>query len=164
MFFSHFKNKTHRGVTSIEIAIGVSIAALVLIFATNAIALFVNANRTASEKTKALYLVEDGLELVRYLRDGSWSTLSSLSANTTYYVSVGSTSIGITTVPQVVDGYTPSFRISNVYRDTTTRDIVASTTGGSVADTSSKYVTMTTTWGAPTSTLAITSILTEIDP
>jgi type II secretory pathway pseudopilin PulG len=164
MFFHSRKKGSQKGITSIEIVIGVSIAALVLIFTTNTIVLFVNANRTVSEKTKALYLIEDGLELVRYLRDGSWSTLSSLSANTTYYVSVAPTSIGITTVPQVVDGYTRSFRISNVYRNSTTDDIVASTTGGSVADTSSKYITMTTAWGTPTSTLSVTSILTEIDP
>ena len=164
MYYSKGAKNGARGVTAVEVAIGVSIAALVLIFTTNVIMLFVNANRTVGEKTKALYLNEDGIELLRYLRDGSWSTLGGLSENTTYYLSVTPSSVNVTSVPQTVDEYTRSFRISNVYRSNTTDDIVASTTGGAVADTSSKYITMTTTGGTPTSTISLMTILTEIDP
>lgn len=153
-----------RGVTAIEIAIGVSIAAAVLVFAANTIGLFVNANRTVSEKTKAIYLAEDGLELLRFVHDGSWSTISALSSNTTYYVYATSSTVGITTTPKTIDGYTRSFRISNVYRNNTSNDIVASTTGSAVADTSSKYITMTVAWGAPTSTIAVTTILVNLNP
>lgn len=163
MYGVHTSHTQARGVTAIEVAIGVSLAALVLIFAVQTIGLFVNANREASEKTKAIYLTEEGLEVLRYLRDGSWSTLSGLSANSTYYIAASGTSIAITTTLQNMDGYVRSFRVSNVYRNASD-DIVASTTSGSVADTSSKYVTMTTTYGTPTSSVSITSILTEIDP
>jgi Flp pilus assembly pilin Flp len=152
-----------RGVTAIEVAIGVSIAALVLIFATNTLMLFMNVGRTASEKTKAVYLAEEGIELLKFRRDDGWSNISTLSANTTYYFSVSPTTITVTPTPQVVDGYTRSFRISNVYRNSSD-DIVASTTSGAVADTSSKYVTVSVAWGAPTTTISLSSIITDIDP
>lgn len=160
-WFQHKQN--NRGVTAIEVAIGVSIAALILVFAMTTIGLFVNAGRTASEKTKAIYLVEDGFELLRYVRDGSWPTISALSSNTTYYLSVTATGVYVVTTPQSIDGFARSFRIANVYRNASD-DIVASTTGGSVADTSSKYITMTVTGGVPTTTVSMVTILTEIDP
>jgi hypothetical protein len=151
-----------RGVTAIEVAIGVSIAALVLIFAMQALALFINAGRTASERTKAVYLAEDGIELLRFVRDESWNTLSSLSANTTYYLQVTPSAVSVTATPQVIDEYTRSFRVSNVYRNSSD-DIVASTTGGAVADTGSKYVTVTVTWGNPTNTITLSTILAHLD-
>lgn len=158
-----FMQKKERGVAAVEVVIGVSIAALVLIFATNALVLFLNAGRTASEKVKAIYLVEDGLELLRFVRDDSWNSISSLSVNATHYLQVTPSTVTVTSAPQLIDGYTRSFRISNVYRNASD-DIVASTTPGSTADQSAKYVTMTVTWGTPTSTVALTSILTDIDP
>jgi hypothetical protein len=150
-------------VTAIEAVIGVSIAALVLVFAVQATGLFVNANRVASEKTKAIYLTEEGHELLRYLRDGSWNAISTLSTNNTYYFVTSTTSIALTTTLQNNDGYVRSLRLQNVYRNSSD-DIVASTSSGAVADTSAKYVTMTTTYGTPTSSVSITTILTEIDP
>lgn len=152
-----------RGVTSLEVVIGVSIAAIVLTFAVHSIMEFVNIGRTAGEKTKAIYLAEDGLELLRFIRDGDWGDISGLSANTTYYLSVSPAAVSVTTVPQTIDGYTRSFRISNVYRNSSD-DIVASTTSGAVVDAHSRYVTMTVAWDTPTSTIALTSMLTEIDP
>jgi hypothetical protein len=163
MFSWFLYTKKSRGVTAVEVAIGVSIAALVLVYAMTTIGLFINAGRTASERTKAVYLVEDGFELLRYVRDGSWNTISGLSSNTTYYLSVTGTGVYVVTTPQTIDGFTRSFRISNVYRNSSD-DIVASTTSGSSADTSSKYITMTVTGGVSTTTVSMVTILTEIDP
>ena len=163
MFTKFLHSKATRGVSAIEIAVGVSIAALVIVFAVQTIGLFVNAGRTASEKTKAIYLAEDGLELIRYVRDGSWTTISGLAAGTTYYLNVTQTGVYVVTVPVTIDGFTRSFRIANVYRNASD-DIVTSTTAGSSADTSSKYVTMTVTGGASSTTVSMVTILTEIDP
>jgi type II secretory pathway pseudopilin PulG len=161
-YIAHYGQE--RGITAIEVVIGVAIAALILIFVSNTIALFINAGRTASERTKALYLVEDGLELVRFVRDERWSNISSLSTNSTHYLNVTPTTITTTVTPEYIDGYRRSFRIQNVYRNSTTDDIVASTTSGSVVDTGSKYVTMTVEWGNPTTSLSMTSILVDLTP
>ncbi len=156
-----FMKRREQGVTSIEVAFGVSIAALVLIFTLHSIMQFMTAGRIASEKTKAVYLAEDGLELLRFVRDESWASISALNTSTTYYLSVTSSLVSVTTVPQTIDGYARSFRLSNVYRNSSD-DIVTSTTSGAVADTSSKYITMRVAWDTSTSTLV--TILTEIDP
>lgn len=156
--------KRPRGFTAVEILVGVAILSLVLIFVSSTIGLFINAGRTVSEKTKALYLVEEGLELARFVRDESWNTISALPINTTRYFNITGSAITITTTPEVIDGFRRSFQVQNVYRNTTTKDIVASTTGGSVADTDSKYIIMTVAWGNPTTTITMTSILTDLTP
>lgn len=156
---------THaRGFTAVEVLIGVALASVILIFAANTVALFINAGRVVSEKTKALYLAEEGLELVRFVRDESWSTLSALSTSGTHYLGVTSSSITTSTTPEYIDGFRRSFTVKNVYRNTTTNDIVASTTGGSAADTDSKYITVSVAWGTPTTTISMTSILTDLTP
>ncbi len=153
-----------RGFTALETAIGVSLVALVLTFVMTTVAQFINTGRTTTQKTQALYLAEETLELVRFVRDVSWTNISSLTNGTTYYIRVASGAVSVTTTPQIAAGFTRSFVISNVYRNATTDDIVASTTGGSVADTSTKYVTARVVGGNPTSTVSLTTIIADLDP
>lgn len=152
-----------RGVTSIEVAFGVSIVAVILVFAMYAIADFINGARDVTEKTQALYLAEEGLELIRFARDEDWADISAIPLNTTRYIAASSI-ITATTTPEVIGEFTRSFTVQNVYRDNSTDDIVASTTGGSSADADSKYVTVAVSWGTPTSTVSLTSILADISP
>jgi hypothetical protein len=150
------------GITSVEVVIGVSIAALIVVYAMNSISLYVNGARDVSDKTQALYLAEEGLELVRFIRDQNWTNISSLTINTPYYIGITGTNITTTTTPQTFGIFTRSFTVQNVYRDSSSSDIVSSSTGGSVADTSSKYVTVTVAWS--TKSLSLTSIVTDIAP
>lgn len=163
-------NMTHRhvhkqqyGFTSIEVIIGVVIAGVVFIYAGNAIGSFINTARDVTLKTEALYLAEDGLELVRYMRDNNWTNMSAIPADTTRYLSVSSTTVRATTTSEVIGIYRRSFTVQNVYRNSSTDDIVASTTGGSVADSDSKYVFMNVSWGSPTTTVTLTTILADIE-
>jgi type II secretory pathway pseudopilin PulG len=153
-----------RGITSIEVVIGVSIAGIVLVYAMYAITQFINSARDVGIRTQALYLAEDGLELVRYMRDKNWTTFSTIPLNTTRYLTITSTDILPTTTTETIGNFTRSFQVSNVYRNTTTDDIVASTTGGSAADTESKYVTMTVSWGTAGETLSLSTILVNLNP
>jgi type II secretory pathway pseudopilin PulG len=161
MYMKHAR--AQQGVSIVEVVIGVSIAGIVLIFAANTIALFINTGRSVAERTAALYLAEEGMELVRFVHDGSWDVLSGLNTNNTHYLNVTPTSVAITATPEVVGDYTRSFRIQNIYRNGSD-DIVASTTAGSVADTSAKYVTMTVLWGSPTQSVSLQSIVADLDP
>lgn len=152
-----------RGVSVLEVVIGVSIAGVLLTFAMSAVALFINSARDVTVRTQALYLAEEGLELVRFMRDDSWATFSGIPQNTTRYLDITSTDVLPTTSTETIGEFTRSFTVSNVYRNTTTDDIVASTTGGSAVDTSSKYVTMTVAWGS-SDTVSLTTILAHIEP
>lgn len=155
-------NTKRNGMTSIEIVIGVSIAGIVLVYSMYAIMEFVNSARDISAKTEALYLAEDGLELVRYIRDNDWANISSLSVNNTHYLQVTTTTVQTTASPEIVDTFSRSFRIQNVYRNPGNEDIIASTTGGAVVDTGSKYVTMTVSWGTPVKSVSLTTIIADI--
>ncbi len=150
------------GITSIEVVLGVSLAGIIIAYTANSITQFINTSRDVTIQTQALFLAEDGLELVRYVRDNDWTDISALSLGSTQYLSVTSSDVTITGTPEVIDEFTRSFSVENVYRNTTSFDIVASTTGGSAADPDSKYVTMTVSWGNPTDSVSLTTILTNI--
>jgi type II secretory pathway pseudopilin PulG len=153
-----------RGITSIELVFGVTIVGIILVYSMNSIAQFVNSARDVTEKTQALYLAEEGLELTRFMRDNNWTYVSAIPLNTTRYLatSTGAT-ILVSTTPEVIGSFTRSFTVQNVYRNSND-DIVASTTGGSTADTGSKYVTMMVSWGTPTKSVSLTTILANIAP
>lgn len=154
---------SQKGITAVEILIAVSIAAVVLVTASYSIFNFVNSAREVAEKTQALYLAEDGLELTRYVRDNAWTNISTLSLNTPYYLNATSSYVHITTSPETVGNFSRSIAFQNVYRNSTD-DIVASTTSGSVADDKSKYVTVTVTWGSPTKTVSLSGVLANLNP
>jgi type II secretory pathway pseudopilin PulG len=156
--------QTRQGITSIEVVIGVSIASIVLVYAMNALSLFINSARDVGIRTQALYLAEDGLELMRFMRDTDWATFSGIPLNTTRYLDISSTAILPTTAVETVGDFTRSFQVSNVYRNSSTDDIVASTTGGSVADSESKYVTVTVGWGTTGDAVSLSTILVNLDP
>jgi type II secretory pathway pseudopilin PulG len=159
-----FSPKICKGITSIEVVIGVSIASVVLIYAAHTVSLFINTARDVTLKTQAVHLAEEALELTRFIRDEQWTNISGLSTGSTHYLAVSGTTITTTTTPEVIGVFTRSFRVENVYRDTTTDDVVASTTGGSVADTDSKYITATVVWGSPVQSISLTTILADIAP
>jgi type II secretory pathway pseudopilin PulG len=158
-----FKTHTTKGITAIEVVIGVSIAALVLTFATHSLVRFINTGRSVTEKTQALYLAEEGLELIRFVRDSAWSNISGLPLNSARHLSITSGAITITTTPEYIETFRRSFTVQNVYRNNSD-DIVASTTSGAVADDKAKYVTVSIDFGTPTTTVSLTTILTELDP
>jgi len=150
------------GVTSIEVVIGVSLAGIIVVYSANSIVQFINTARDITFETQALYLAEEGLELVRYIRDNDWTEIGTLSLGSTEYLEVTSSDVSVSGTAEVIDEFTRSFSVENVYRSPGTFDIVASTTGGGVADPDSKYVTVTVSWGNPIQNVSLTTILTNI--
>lgn len=150
-----------RGVSGVEILVGVSIAALILVFATHATARFINVGGDMADKTQALYLAEDGLELVRFVRDDSWASISGLANNATYYLDVDPATVNISGTPETIGIFSRSFEVDDVYRESSNDAIVA--TGG-VVDPDTKYVTVTVSWDGGSESVSLTSILAEITP
>jgi type II secretory pathway pseudopilin PulG len=148
-----------KGITAIEALVGVSIAALILVVSTFTIVQFINTSHTVADKTQALYLAEEGQELLRFVRDNDWTNISSLSLGTDYYLEIKSADITTTTTPETIGKYSRSFTLENVERNGDD-DIVSSGT----EDNDSKYVTVTVEWGSPTQSVTLESILTNINP
>lgn len=150
--------RAHRGITIVEVIIGVAIMALIVAFISYTITLFVQSSDGALKRTQALYLAEEGIEIMRYLRDSDWNTLDSeLTNDTTYYLDVATTTLATTTTPELIDDtYTRSFELTEVRRDGDD-DIVDS--GGTIDD-GSRYVTFSVSWD--TATVTLTALLTNI--
>lgn len=113
-------NKKGFGILEIVIAtaiIGTSLFAMVSVFMLSR-----NTMEYSIQKLKASYLAEEGIEVLRFKRDSSWSgNIFSLSAGTDYYLAFSTTTSNwaITSTPQppIDDLYARSFRIENVSRD-----------------------------------------------
>ena len=153
-----------QGFSSVEVAIGVSIAALTVTFMMHTVVKLVTFGTDNLDRARAVLLAEEGIELMRFLRDSSWTNISSLSNGTRYDLLIATTTIATTTNSVPINTiYTRSITTSSVYRATAGSDIVASTSGVAKAiDTNTVLVTVSVSWGTPTSTVSLSSYLTNI--
>ncbi len=146
-----------RGIALIEILIGTSILTIVLSFISYTLLLFLDTSDLALEQTRALYLAEEGQEFLRYLRDEDWNTIADLTEGNTYYLSIATTTVSITSTPEVVDGtFTRTVVVDELRRDGD-GDFVES--GGTV-DNGGRVITVTVSWNGKDVTLS--SILTNL--
>ena len=147
------------GISAIEAVIGISLLALVLLFSIDTIGRFVRTGAATVEKTQALYLTEEMLEAVKFIRDTRWATFQSLSLNQDLYITRSGSTMSITTTPQPIDVFTPRFRLYAVYRDAVSDDIVA--TGG-VLDPKTRLMVASTTWSG--GEVALSQYVTDFTP
>ncbi|QQG42781.1 MAG: hypothetical protein HYW15_01010 [Candidatus Giovannonibacteria bacterium] len=136
-----------RGFGLLEIVIAVSLISGT-IFSLAFVFLLANKLEVrASNQVRANFLAEEGLEVLRSLRDKSWSdNLASLNAGTTYYLSFNpvSSSWSVTTSnPGLIDGvYARSFAVASVNRDDSD-NIVSS---GGTLDPNTKEFRVSVSW------------------
>ncbi len=138
-----------KGSGMVEILIASGIISVVIMTIINVYSSLASISLLNTDKVQASFLLEEGAEAVRLLRDTSWSNISSLTASTTTYylywpVAATSTSATwrATTTPQLVDEMRRSFKVYTVSRDSNF-DIV--TSGGS-NDAGSRRVVITVAW------------------
>ncbi len=150
---------TH-GVSLVEVLVGVSIVATMLVVIGYAINSYVAARAALLNNTKATYLAEEGLEIIRAVRDNDWTTIDALPTNTPRYLSVSTTTFAIVTTPEVIDGqFYRTFTVRPVYRNASD-DIVASTTAGASVDDGSRQIDMYV--GGPSGTTTLQAIITNL--
>ena len=146
-----------RGITVVEALVGISILGFVLVFVSMTQTVFFAASGKVLNTTKAMYLAEEGQELIRYVRDEDWDEIAALTVGTDYYFDVTSGDIATTTSPEVIDTiFTRKFVLNNLNRDAND-DFVES--GGS-SDTGGRVVTVTVSWG--TESTSLTALVTNI--
>ena len=151
------KNQQQNGIAIIEILIGTSILTLVLAFISYTLLLFLDTSDLALEQTQALYLAEEGQELMRYLRDEDWQTISDLTEGNTYYLDIATSTIGLSSTPEVIDGtFTRAVVVDELRRDSND-DFVES---GGMVDSGGRVITVTVSWGSRD--VVLTLILTNL--
>ncbi len=128
----------------VEVLVAVSIIAGSILVAMAVTQKAVYLGRQATHANQAAFLLEEGAEAVRILRDNNWTNISGLIAGTNYYLKFVGGTWTLTTIASdgVVGIFTRKVVLSNVNRDNATKDISAVGTN----DPSTKLVTVTVSW------------------
>jgi len=128
----------------VEVLVAISIMTASILAAMLVTQKSVYVSRESFHATQAAFILEEGAEVVRILRDNAWSNISSLTANTNYYLkfSGGTWTTSSVAGDGVVDIFTRKVSIANVNRDNSTKDIASVGTD----DPNTKLVTITVSW------------------
>jgi Tfp pilus assembly protein PilV len=142
-----FKNfKKQPGFFLIEVIIASALAGGILISLLSLVQNTVEISKRSLEKTQVGYLLEEGAEAVKTIRDASWSgNIVTLSNGTPYYLLWNGTEWRTSTTPSTIDIFTRTIIFEEVSRDSNS-DIVA--VGGTV-DPRTRKVTVTVDWTTP---------------
>lgn len=151
---------SQKGISIVEIIIAISILSAVVAFIGYSITLYIDARDRMLSDTVSLYLIEEGYELARSIRDEDWNDLDTLTLDTEYGFDVDASSIGVDLNPEIINGaYRRTFELRALYRDSD-GDVVASTTTGSAVDTEGREILITV--GSEKSTSTMKAIITNV--
>ncbi len=136
------RSNKKTGAALVEVVVVASIVTLLTVAITGVINQTVVVNDLALRNTQAGYILEEGAEAVKIIRDNSWSNITGLTAGTNYYLGYSSGVWSLSATPSTVDTrFTRIIVISAVNRDGND-DIASSGTN----DTGTKKVTVTVSW------------------
>ncbi len=145
--------KDNKGFSIVEIVVACSIM-LFSMFAVMALAQkSVQLSRFSLQQTEASFLLEEGAEAMRLIRDNNWTTISNLTAGTNYYLtfSGGTWNLGTNVVTDGV--FTRKVVIATVNRNSSD-DIATSGT----LDANTKKATVSVSWLLPNGTTSTKSV------
>lgn len=152
-------NQKGMGLIEIILVVGIISASF---FAIGELALMsMKASAERSERARALAVAQEGIEVVRTIRDAGWTAnIAPLTFGATYYVATSSDQWILTaTDPGLVGGrYARTVVIDNVSRDINDDIVVI----GGTDDPGTKKVTATVTWGSPVKSVELVTYITNI--
>ena len=152
----------NKGFSLVEVVVASAIIVTAFLAFASVATSAVSASQKILHKTQVAYLLNEGNDAIKTLRDIGWtSNIANLTNGTNYYLSWNGTRWSLTTTANTVGKYTRKFVFSAVNRDSTTKDIVAS--GGTV-DAGTKLVTETVTYteGSTTTTKTLYFYVTNL--
>lgn len=127
---------------AIEVLVAITIITVAILATTTVAQKSIYVSSQALHAEQASFVLEEGAEAVRVLRDDAWSNISSLAPGTNYYPTFSAGTWTLSTTPNTVGIFTRKIAVANVNRDNTTQDISASGTN----DPGTKLVTVTVSW------------------
>jgi len=137
-----------RGAGLIEVLVGAAVIAAILLGVVSVFNFFLKSGVKTTTKLQAGFLVEEGIEAARSLRDRSWSEFSDLSGGTHHLAF--DTFWQATSSEQLIDGtFMRTVTISDAYRRVSDNDIVPfESPDPKTADSNTKKVTVSVSWGS----------------
>lgn len=153
----------NSGLTLVEVLIATSVILVFLLAFSSVHNLYLKTAFSNGEVIKATELVEESLEVVRFLRDSSWNTnITPLSLDTDYHLVFEGGEWQVTTTEALIDNlFERVVTLSAVYRDDVSADIVS---GGGTLDPGTLLVVSSVSWssGGATTTKSISTYVTNI--
>jgi len=156
------KHKANLGFSLAEAIIASAIALFVILGITAFFSTIFSMSVANSARIQGAFLAEEGLEVVRLLRDSGWDeNIEIQTLNTPFYIDFDGSSWQATTTNIYIDGFFEREVILSEANRDSNFDIVDS--GGS-ADPNSRKVTVSVSWslGNSTTTKTISTYLTDI--
>ena len=126
----------------VEVVIAISIIVVSVLAAMFVTQKSISVSRRALHTSQATFLLEEGAEAVRIVRDNAWNNISNLTVSTNYYPTFSGNTWILSSTPNAVGIFTRTISVANVNRDAVTEDIASS----GVNDTGTKLVTLTVSW------------------
>ncbi len=156
------KKSSHtQGSVLLEVVVTSAIISLVSLSFLGTLATLSRFHQKNMLSIKGGLLAEEGIEAVRFVKGSGWSNLSSLPVNTPRYFELATSSWGVTTTPEIIDGlFYRSFILYSVARDAGD-DIVSS---GGTLDPNTFLVESRVSWNwrGATSTVSYKTYVTNI--
>jgi type II secretory pathway pseudopilin PulG len=147
------KKFQNKGFMVVEILVAISIIAVAILVAMTVAQKSVYVSRQALHMNQAAFLLEEGAEAVRIVRDNGWSNISGLTLGTNYYPTFSGGTWTLSATANTVGIFTRTVTLASVNRDSSTSDIVSS---GGALDVGTKLVTVTVSWSEGGATLTKT--------
>lgn len=152
-----------KGFTFVELVVGIAILSLSFVGLIAVYNKYVQIAIKTTPTVQASYLLEEGVEVMKLLRDTSWtSRIAPLSTTTTYYLafSTSTNAWTSTTTASLVDStFARTVQVYDMKRDTNS-DL--STTTGSY-DPNTKLITVSVAWSyGATTTKSVSTYITNL--
>src|SRR3989344_7757596 len=137
------KKKKSYGFSLIEIVVGVSIIAITFVGLVSTYNIFFKVALKNTKKIQSAYLLEEGLEAIRSVRDESWDgNIASLATNTNLSLTYNGSEWVVGSGGVMIDGlFFRQFKVFDVYRDAN-NDISSS----GILDSETKFFTVSVAW------------------
>ena len=137
------KNKMKKGFMMVEVIIATSIMLIIVMATMSVVTKVISISYRSLHLAQASYLLDEGGEAIRIIRDNSWSNISSSSVDVDYYLVFVGNTWTLSTTPVQTDLFTRTVNISPVNRDVSLGSIVQN--GGNL-DIGTKLVKIDVSW------------------
>ncbi|PIP69037.1 hypothetical protein CO033_00990 [Candidatus Nomurabacteria bacterium CG_4_9_14_0_2_um_filter_32_10] len=134
--------KISGGFMMVEVIVAISIIVVSVLAAMSVTQKSIFVSRQALHVKEASFLLEEGAESVRIIRDNSWNNISALNVGTDYYLIFLGQTWTLSSTPSSVGIFTRKVNILNVNRNVSTDDIANLGT----YDPGTKLTTITVSW------------------
>lgn len=136
----------NTGFMMVEVIVAVAIISVSILTAMSISQKSIQLSYRSLHTTQATFLLEEGAEAVRIIRDNAWTNISNKIVDTKYFLAFPVNTWVLDTNATEVGKFNRSVKFFNVYRNTTSGDIVPEGSSGASIDTGTKLVTVTIIW------------------